>query len=118
MNGRSPGVKPRSEHTRDVVYMGVIVIATSEPSQIAWLVTKVVVVVHVDAECVGMLMEFHIPSANNGRSIVVGFRFGASSNEVLCFFCIIPREVEYIARPRDKAMGSVLIVEGRFHNDA
>ena len=100
------------------MHMSVVVISTSESSQVAWLVTEVIVVVYIDAKSVGMLMKFHTPSANNGGSIVVGFRLRASSNEVLCLFCIIPREVENIARPGDKAMGSVLIVESRFYNDA
>ena len=82
------------------------------------IMAKIIVVVDVDTKCICMLMKFHIPLANNEGSKVVGFRLRASSNEVLCFFCIIPREVEDIAGPSDKAMGSVLIVEGGFVDDA
>ena len=68
------------------MHMSVVVISTSESSQVAWLVTEVIVVVYIDAKSVGMLMKFHIPLANNGGRVVVQFRFWASSNEVLFVF--------------------------------
>ena len=91
--------------------MCVIVFSTGEPSQVAWLVAKVVVVVYIDTKGVGMLVKFHIPLTNDGGSIVIGVGFRASSNEVLNFFCVVSGEIEYITGPGDEAMWPILIVE-------